>query len=171
MRLIWPKAEGSLLPAPADVNPLAWIWSWWCLLLLLVFQLPRKDPWIPALAKTQRTSAESSCALKENKTILHQDSWEIYSLFERLVYDWVWRMLCSTAQILNHYRSCYFLVLRRPPFPSSYYSSYILPSWHERQLPMRDNNLQKKEFILPASYTITLQRVWWAQANITDSIL
>lgn len=24
MTLIWPKAERSLVPAPADVNPLAW---------------------------------------------------------------------------------------------------------------------------------------------------
>lgn len=42
-------------------------------------------------------------------------------------------MLCFTAQILDCYKSCYFLVLGRPPFPSSCYFLNILLSWHERQ--------------------------------------
>lgn len=38
------------------------LWSWWCLLLLLVFHLPREDPLIPALAKTLNFSWELMCS-------------------------------------------------------------------------------------------------------------
>jgi len=38
-----------------------------------------------------------------------------------------------TVQILSHYKSCYFVVLRRPPFPYCCYSSCILLSRYGKQ--------------------------------------
>lgn len=69
-----------------DVGSFSWFSSY-----------PGKTLWIQHWLKLSEPQLRAHVPSRTIKTVLHQSSWQIYSLSERLVYDWVWRMLCSTA--------------------------------------------------------------------------
>lgn len=109
------------------------LWSRWCELPLLLFQLPKKDPLIPAVIETQQPSAELMCRQGQLRQFYIRTAAKFTHSLGGWSYDCVWKMPHLTAQILSHYKSCYFVVLKRPPFPYCCYSSCILLSWYERQ--------------------------------------
>lgn len=129
MMLVWPKAERSLVPASADVNPLVWT-------SVTIMWAP--SPSFPAAqercfdSSSDRNSAHFVPS-RRIKTVLHQDSCPIYSYFRRLAVLMVWKMPRFTAEALSHYKCCYIVVLRRFLFPYSCYSSCIMLSCYQSQ--------------------------------------
>lgn len=85
------------------------------------------------MTKTQQSSAKLICRQGELRQFYSRTAAKFTHSLGDWLYDWVWKMPHSTAQILSHYKSCYFVVLKRPPFPYCFYSSCILLSWYERQ--------------------------------------